>query len=274
MFSYSLSDIPLNSVKGSGPHGRILKIDVDNFDIQKIEYPGLNNLESKNFEIVKNSAMRKTIAERLVKSKNEAPHFYLSLDCNIEELLKVRKTLNSNSNDEYKISVNDMIIKASSATLLKVPKANASWENENTKYFTNTDISVAVAIEGGLITPIVKNVQSKGLLEISNDMKNLASKAKDGKLQPDEYIGGTFSISNLGMYGIKEFSAVINPPQGCILAVGSGEKRPIVINNEISIATIMTVTLSCDHRVVDGAVGAEFLSEFKNFIENPSLLLL
>ena len=267
-------DIPLSSIKGSGPHGRILKIDVDNFDIKKIEYPSLNNLESNNFKIVKNSAMRKTIAERLVKSKNEAPHFYLSLDCNIDELLKVRKTLNSKSNDEYKISVNDMIIKASGATLLKVPKANASWENENTKFFNNTDISVAVAIEGGLITPIVKNVQSKGLLEISNDMKNLSSKAKDGKLQPDEYIGGSFSISNLGMYGIKEFSAVINPPQGCILAVGSGEKRPIVINNEISIATIMTVTLSCDHRVVDGAVGAEFLSEFKNLIENPSLLLL
>ena len=267
-------EIPLSSIKGSGPHGRILKIDVDNFDIKKIEYPSLNNLESNNFKIVKNSAMRKTIAERLVKSKNEAPHFYLSLDCNIDELLKVRKTLNSKSNDEYKISVNDMIIKASGATLLKVPKANASWENENTKFFNNTDISVAVAIEGGLITPIVKNVQSKGLLEISNDMKNLSSKAKDGKLQPDEYIGGSFSISNLGMYGIKEFSAVINPPQGCILAVGSGEKRPIVINNEISIATIMTVTLSCDHRVVDGAVGAEFLSEFKNLIENPSLLLL
>ena len=267
-------DIPLSSIKGSGPHGRILKIDVDNFDIKKIEYPNLNNLESNNFEIVKNSAMRKTIAERLVKSKNEAPHFYLSLDCNIDELLKVRKAINSKSNDEYKISVNDMIIKASSAALLKVPKANASWENENTKYFNNTDISVAVAIEGGLITPIVKNVQSKGLLEISMDMKDLANKAKDGKLQPEEYLGGTFSISNLGMYGIKEFSAVINPPQGCILAVGSGEKRVIVINDEISIATIMTVTLSCDHRVVDGAVGAEFLSEFKNLIENPSLLLL
>ncbi len=267
-------DIPLNSIKGSGPRGRILKIDVDNFDIKKIENPSLNNLESNNFEIVKNSTMRMTIAERLVKSKNEAPHFYLSLDCNIDELLKVRKTLNSRSNDEYKISVNDMIIKASSVTLLKVPKANASWENENTKYFSSTDISVAVAIEGGLITPIVKNVQLKGLLEISNDMKNLASKAKDGKLQPEEYIGGSFSISNLGMYGIKEFSAVINPPQGCILAVGSGEKRPVVIDDEISIATIMTVTLSCDHRVVDGAVGAEFLSEFKNLIENPSLLLL
>jgi len=267
-------DIPLSSIKGSGPHGRILKIDVDNFDIKKIEYPSLNNLESNNFEIVKNSAMRKTIAERLVKSKNEAPHFYLSLDCNIDELLKVRKAINSKSNDEYKISVNDMIIKASSAALLKVPKANASWENENTKYFNNTDISVAVAIEGGLITPIVKNVQSKGLLEISMDMKDLANKAKDGKLQPEEYLGGSFSISNLGMYGIREFSAVINPPQGCILAVGSGEKRVIVINDEISIATIMTVTLSCDHRVVDGAVGAEFLSEFKNFIENPSLMLL
>ena len=267
-------DIPLSSINGSGPHGRILKIDVDNFDIKKIEYPSLNNLESNNFEIVKNSAMRKTIAERLVKSKNEAPHFYLSLDCNIDELLKVRKAINSKSNDEYKISVNDMIIKASSAALLKVPKANASWENENTKYFNNTDISVAVAIEGGLITPIVKNVQSKGLLEISMDMKDLANKAKDGKLQPEEYLGGSFSISNLGMYGIKEFSAVINPPQGCILAVGSGEKRVIVINDEISIATIMTVTLSCDHRVVDGAVGAEFLSEFKNLIENPSLMLL
>ena len=267
-------DIPLSSIKGSGPHGRILKIDVDNFDIKKIEYSSLNNLESNNFEIVKNSAMRKTIAERLVKSKNEAPHFYLSLDCNIDELLKVRKAINSKSNDEYKISVNDMIIKASSAALLKVPKANASWENENTKYFNNTDISVAVAIEGGLITPIVKNVQSKGLLEISMDMKDLANKAKDGKLQPEEYLGGSFSISNLGMYGIREFSAVINPPQGCILAVGSGEKRVIVINDEISIATIMTVTLSCDHRVVDGAVGAEFLSEFKNFIENPSLMLL
>ena len=267
-------DIPLSSIKGSGPHGRILKIDVDNFDIKKIEYPSPNILESNNFEIVKNSAMRKTIAERLVKSKNEAPHFYLSLDCNIDELLKVRKAINSKSNDEYKISVNDMIIKASSAALLKVPKANASWENENTKYFNNTDISVAVAIEGGLITPIVKNVQSKGLLEISMDMKDLANKAKDGKLQPEEYLGGSFSISNLGMYGIKEFSAVINPPQGCILAVGSGEKRVIVINDEISIATIMTVTLSCDHRVVDGAVGAEFLSEFKNFIENPSLMLL
>ena len=267
-------DIPLSSIKGSGPYGRILKIDIDNFDIKKIEYPSLNNLEGNNFEIVKNSAMRKTIAERLVKSKNEAPHFYLSLDCNIDELLKVRKAINSKSNDEYKISVNDMIIKASSAALLKVPKANASWENENTKYFNNTDISVAVAIEGGLITPIVKNVQSKGLLEISMDMKDLANKAKDGKLQPEEYLGGSFSISNLGMYGIKDFSAVINPPQGCILAVGSGEKRVIVINDEISIATIMTVTLSCDHRVVDGAVGAEFLSEFKNFIENPSLMLL
>ena len=266
-------DIDLNELKGSGPNGRILKVDVENFKNNKIvEKVNITSLD--NFKIVKNSAMRKTIADRLVKSKNEAPHFYLSLDCNIDELLKIRSGLNLKAKDQYKISVNDMIIKASSAALMKVPGANASWDNENTKYFNTTDISVAVAIEGGLITPIIKNVQSKGLIEISNDMKNLADRAKNGKLLPEEYAGGSFSISNLGMFGIKEFSAVINPPQGCILAVGSGEKRPVVVNEQIIIATIMTVTLSCDHRVVDGAVGAEFLSEFKNFIENPSLMLL
>ena len=266
-------DIDLNSLLGSGPNGRILKVDVENYNNHK-NVKNLNKTSIDNFELVKNSAMRKTIADRLVKSKNEAPHFYLSLDCNIDELLKIRSALNSKAKEQYKISVNDMIIKSSSAALMKVPRANASWENENTKYFHTTDISVAVAIEGGLITPIIKDVQSKGLLQISEDMKNLADKAKNGKLLPEDYIGGSFSISNLGMYGIKEFSAVINPPQGCILAVGAGEKRPTVINEQIIIATIMTVTLSCDHRVVDGAVGAELLSEFKNFIENPSLMLL
>ena len=267
-------NIDLSFLKGSGPNGRILKFDVENFKPDKYFNTNKLSISTHNSEIVKNSSMRKTIAERLVKSKNEAPHFYLSIDCNIEELLKARSSINSISNNEYKISVNDMIIKAASATLVNVPKANASWENENTRYFKNTDISVAVAIEGGLITPIVKNVESKGLLEISQDMKVLAQKAKEGKLMPEEYVGGSFSISNLGMYGIKEFSAVINPPQGCILAVGAGEQRAIVINNQISIATMMTVTLSCDHRVVDGAVGAEFLSKFKEFIENPSLMLL
>ena len=267
-------DIDLSLLKGSGPNGRILKFDVENFKGDKKFNTNQVSISNDTSEIVKNSSMRKTIAERLVKSKNEAPHFYLSIDCNIEELLKARSSINSMSNGEYKISVNDMIIKAASATLIKVPKANASWENENTRYFKNTDISVAVAIEGGLITPIVKNVESKGLQEISQDMKVLAQKAKEGKLMPEEYVGGSFSISNLGMYGIKEFSAVINPPQGCILAVGAGEQRAIVINNQISIATMMTVTLSCDHRVVDGAVGAEFLSKFKEFVENPSLMLL
>ena len=268
-------DIDLNLVNGSGPNGRILKADIENFnnnnkDLIQNEITSNNN----NSELIKNSSMRKTIAERLVKSKNEAPHFYLSLDCNIDQLLKIRSMINLKSNDKYKISVNDMIIKAASSSLIKVPKANASWENENTRYFNNTDISVAVAIEGGLITPIIKDVQSKGLLEISEDMKLLANKAKDGKLLPEEYVGGSFSISNLGMYGIKEFSAVINPPQGAILAVGTGEKRPIVLNDQLTIASIMTVTLSCDHRVVDGAVGAQFLSVFKDFIENPSLMLL
>ena len=261
-------DIDLSLINGSGPNGRILKTDIEKFNNNK------NLLKNKITTNDSNSELIKTIAERLVQSKNEAPHFYLSLDCNIDQLLKIRSMINLKSNDKYKISVNDMIIKAASSSLIKVPKANASWENENTRYFNNTDISVAVAIDGGLITPIIKDVQSKGLLEISEDMKLLANKAKDGKLLPEEYVGGSFSISNLGMYGIKEFSAVINPPQGAILAVGSGEKRPIVLNDELTIASIMTVTLSCDHRVVDGAVGAQFLSVFKDFIENPSLMLL
>ena len=267
-------DIDLSLINGSGPNGRILKTDIENFNNNKNLLKNKIITNNSNSELIKNSSMRKTIAERLVKSKNEAPHFYLSLDCNIDQLLKIRSMINLKSNDKYKISVNDMIIKAASSSLIKVPKANASWENENTRYFNNTDISVAVAIEGGLITPIIKDVQSKGLLEISEDMKLLANKAKDGKLLPEEYVGGSFSISNLGMYGIKEFSAVINPPQGAILAVGSGEKRPIVLNDQLTIASIMTVTLSCDHRVVDGAVGAQFLSVFKDFIENPSLMLL
>jgi pyruvate dehydrogenase E2 component (dihydrolipoamide acetyltransferase) len=267
-------DIDLNLVNGSGPNGRILKADIENFNNNKVLIQNEITSNNHNSELIKNSSMRKTIAERLVKSKNEAPHFYLSLDCNIDQLLKIRSMINLKSNDKYKISVNDMIIKAASSSLIKVPKANASWENESTRYFKNTDISVAVAIDGGLITPIIKDVQSKGLLEISEDMKLLANKAKDGKLLPEEYVGGSFSISNLGMYGIKEFSAVINPPQGAILAVGSGEKRPIVLNDQLTIASIMTVTLSCDHRVVDGAVGAQFLSVFKDFIENPSLMLL
>ena len=267
-------DIDLSLINGSGPNGRILKTDIENFNNNKNLLKNKITTNNSNSELIKNSSMRKTIAERLVQSKNEAPHFYLSLDCNIDQLLKIRSMINLKSNDKYKISVNDMIIKAASSSLIKVPKANASWENENTRYFNNTDISVAVAIDGGLITPIIKDVQSKGLLEISEDMKLLANKAKNGKLLPEEYVGGSFSISNLGMYGIKEFSAVINPPQGAILAVGSGEKRPIVLNDQLTIASIMTVTLSCDHRVVDGAVGAQFLSVFKDFIENPSLMLL
>jgi len=266
-------DVDLSLVNGSGPNGRILKADIENFNNNKDLLQNEIISNNNNSELIKNSSMRKTIAERLVKSKNEAPHFYLSLDCNIDQLLKIRSMINLKSNDKYKISVNDMIIKAASSSLIKVPKANASWENENTRYFNNTDISVAVAIDGGLITPIIKDVQSKGLLEISEDMKLLANKAKDGKLLPEEYVGGSFSISNLGMYGIKEFSAVINPPQGAILAVGSGEKRPIVINDQLTIASIMTVTLSCDHRVVDGVVGSKFLGTLKSYLENPVLFM-
>jgi pyruvate dehydrogenase E2 component (dihydrolipoamide acetyltransferase) len=194
-------------------------------------------------------------------------------DCEIDTLLETRSQLNEKI-ENGKISVNDLIIRASALALKLVPMANASWTEEETRVYKNVDISVAVAIDGGLITPIVKDAGNKGLKAISEEMKDLAERAKSGKLMPEEYQGGTFSISNLGMYGVKEFSAVINPPQGAILAVGMGEKRPVVKDNALSIATIMTCTLSVDHRVVDGAVGAQFLSAFKKLIEDPLRMLL
>ena len=178
------------------------------------------------------------------------------------------------ANGAYKLSVNDFVIRASAAALRKVPAANAAWSDEGVVMFDAVDISVAVAIPGGLITPIIRNADGKGLASISNEMKGLAARAKEGKLKLEEFQGGTFSISNLGMFGIKDFAAVINPPQGCILAVGAGEQRPVVKNNALAIATVMSVTLSVDHRVVDGAIGAEFLAAFKKLIEDPITLLL
>ena len=259
--------LDISQIKGSGPNGRIVKKDVINFvDVEKEQI--------KNFKLVKNSSMRKVIADRLSQSKLDAPHFYLSIECQIDSLLLFRSEINKEVDSDLKISVNDFIIKACGICLMKVPEVNSSWEKENTKYYTNADISVAVAIEGGLVTPIIRDVQDKGLQKISSEMKILAQKAKDGLLMPEDYVGGSFSISNLGMYGIKEFTAVINPPQGAILAVGSGQKRPIVEGESISIGTIMNVTLSCDHRVIDGAVGAKFLSHLKKIIETPSLMIL
>ena len=259
--------LDISQIKGSGSNGRIVKKDVLNF-------VSVEKKPIKNFKLVKNSSMRRVIADRLVQSKLDAPHFYLGIECQIDSLLLFRAEINKEADPDLKISVNDFIIKACGICLMKVPEVNASWEKENSKYYTNADISVAVAIDGGLVTPIIRDVQDKGLQKISSEMKILAQKAKDGLLMPEDYVGGSFSISNLGMYGIKEFTAVINPPQGAILAVGSGQKRPIVEGESISIGTIMNVTLSCDHRVIDGAVGAKFLSHLKKIIETPSLMIL
>lgn len=263
--------IPLNAISGTGPRGRIIKDDVLN----------ANPLTSMGMQLVHRgprfvespmSSMRKTIAKRLVESKQQVPHFYLSADCQIGKLLEARKTINDEMGT--KISVNDFVIKACGLALKKVPAANMTYEGAQAFQYLTSDISVAVAIEGGLITPIVKDAQLKSLATISSEMKELASRARDGKLKPEEYTGGSFSISNLGMYGVKQFQAIINPPQGCILAVGAGEERAVVRNGQLTVATMMTVTLSVDHRIIDGAVGAEFLKALKNLIEEPVLLLL
>ncbi len=222
---------------------------------------------------IPNSMMRKTIARRLSESKQQAPHFYLTVDCRLDELLELRKKLNNNATD-FKLSVNDLIIRAAALALKQVPAANASWFEDEIRQWQAVDISVAVAIDGGLITPIIRGAEGKGLKQISAEMKDLAGRARDGKLLPEEYQGGTFSISNLGMFGIKEFAAVINPPQGAILAVGAGEQRPVVNDGELAVATVMSCTLSSDHRVVDGAVGAEFMQAFKLLIEDPLKMLL
>ncbi len=219
------------------------------------------------------SGMRRVIASRLTEAKQTVPHFYLTIDCELDALLKTRKELNARS-DAYKISVNDFVIRASALALKQVPAANASFDPEGILYYEHADVSVAVATPNGLITPIIKAAEGKGLAEISSQMKDLATRARDGKLQPEEYQGGSFSVSNLGMFGVKDFAAIINPPQGCILAVGAGEQRPVVKDGALAIATVMSCTLSVDHRVVDGSVGAQFLAAFKKLVEDPLTMLL
>jgi len=265
---------------GSGPSGRIIKDDVLNALKSKPNLALGVNRNPQEFTAIKNSNIRKVIARRLLESKQTVPHFYLSCELNIDKMLEMRASMNSvanidgNEKPAYKISVNDLIIKASAMALSKVPNANSSWSDESLLLFNNVDISVAVAIEGGLITPIIKNADQKSIIEISNEMKSLAKKAREGKLQPEEFQGGSFSISNLGMYGIDNFSAIVNPPQSCILAVSRAVEKPIVANGAIKIANLMNITLSADHRCVDGAVAAEFLKALRNFVENPVLMLL
>ena len=287
--------IDLAALNGSGPHGRIVKRDIEAAVAGGIPAAAAAPAQAPAAPAAVRPAgpsakaqadmlgmaheqepltkMREIIAARLSESKQTVPHFYLTVDCRIDELLKVRKELNARS-DAYKVSVNDFVIRAAALALKKVPAANASWDEGGILRYRHADISVAVATPTGLITPIVKQAEGKGLAEISAEMKDLAARAREGKLMPDEYQGGTFSVSNLGMFGIKEFSAIINPPQGCILAVGAGEQRPVVQDGALAIATVMSCTLSVDHRVVDGAVGAEFLAAFKPLIEDPMTMLL
>jgi pyruvate dehydrogenase E2 component (dihydrolipoamide acetyltransferase) len=279
--------LDLAALSGSGPNGRILKRDIEAAlaggvaaapaaPAPAVAAPGVapaaDGFEPE-FEFEPATSMRKIIAQRLSESKQNVPHFYLTVDCEIDNLLALRKELNGRS-DAYKISINDLVIKACGVALRRVPAANASWAGDGIKYYKSADIAVAVAIEGGLITPVVRDAGGKGLETISNEMRELAGKARDSKLMPHEYQGGTFSISNLGMFGVKQFDAVINPPQGCILAVGAGEPRPVVRNGVLAVATVMSVTLSVDHRAVDGAVGAQFLAAFKGLIQDPMTMLL
>lgn len=266
------TNVDLQTISGSGPHGRIIKFDVENAAKTPAKTTSPVYAESSYFDTPLNN-IRKITAKRLTESKQEIPHFYLTVDCTLDTLLQLRSDLNDRMEPE-KLSVNDFIIRAVALSLMKVPEANVSWQETSLRQYQSADIAVAVAIPGGLVTPIIRSAHHKTLKQLSREMKTLAEKARAGKLAPEEFRGGTFTISNLGMYGIKHFSAIINPPQACILAVGMGEQRPIIRNGQIQVAMQMTCTLSVDHRAVDGAAGSTFLTTFKEFIEDPLRLLV
>jgi pyruvate dehydrogenase E2 component (dihydrolipoamide acetyltransferase) len=291
--------LDLALISGSGPQGRIVKADIDaalsaqrGAPAPAVARPAVQpqallaavppQLSKERVVALAGNppyterpltAMRRVIARRLTESKQTVPHFYLTVDCEIDELLRFRAELNGKS-DAYRISVNDFVIRAAALALRRVPAANASWSDEAILLWDTVDIAVAVALDDGLITPIVKNADRKGLAAIANETKDLAARARTGKLKLEEFQGGTFSISNLGMFGVRDFAAVINPPHGGILAVGAGEQRPVVKNGALATATVMSCTLSCDHRAVDGAVGAQFLAAFKKLVEDPLMMLL
>jgi len=287
--------IDLRGLKGSGPNGRIVKADIE--AAQHRGAPASTRASDATpsplaapigrpvapaitapHKLVPHSSMRKVIARRLTEAKSTIPHFYVSMDVEIDALNTLIAELNAKSPKEgsnaYLITINDMVIKATAATLRRVPTVNASWTDEGTVFYDDVDISVAVAIPDGLITPIIRNADQKGLAIISREMKDLAARARAGKLKPEEYQGGGFSISNMGMFGVSEFAAIINPPQAAILAVAAGRKRPVVKDDAIVIATVMTCTMAVDHRVVDGALGAQWLREFRRIVEDPLSLLL
>ncbi|MDA4843720.1 pyruvate dehydrogenase complex dihydrolipoamide acetyltransferase [Hoeflea poritis] len=290
--------IDIAAVTGTGPHGRVIRRDVDAAIAGGVgkaapasapatapaatapsDEQTLKLFEEGSYELIPHDNMRKTIAKRLVESKQTVPHFYLTIECKLDGLLALRKQLNDSApvHDDkpaFKLSVNDFIIKAMALALRDVPEANSSWTESNMVRHKHSDVGVAVSIPGGLITPIVREAENKPLSVISNEMKDLAKRARERKLMPQEYQGGTTAVSNLGMFGIKEFSAVINPPHATILAVGAGEQRPVVKDGELAVATVMSVTLSTDHRAVDGALGAELLAAFKGYVENPFSMLV
>jgi pyruvate dehydrogenase E2 component (dihydrolipoamide acetyltransferase) len=285
--------VDLSALTGSGPRGRIVKADVENAKPAAPQagaaasaagvapLPDARLLYPKDsYEEIPHDSMRKAIAKRLTSAKTLIPHYYLTIDCNLTALMAAREKMNAaapkdkDKKPAYKLSVNDFIMKASAMALMKHPAVNASWTDTAILRHRHADVGVAVALDFGLITPIVFQAETKGLVEISNEVKSLAARAREKKLKPSEYEGGGFSVSNLGMYGIKNFTSIINPPQSCIIAVGAGEERAIVVNGKIEVATMMTVTMSADHRVVDGGTGAKFLATLKQFIEEPASMLL
>ena len=273
--------ITLDGLTGSGPHGRILRRDVEAAPAApavQITPASANAMASSAAtgasELVANSQMRQVIASRLQQSKQQAPHFYVTVDCQIDTLLAARRALNEKAPDGVKISLNDLVIRAAAMALMAVPDANVAYEDTHTRRFQHADICMAVAIDGGLVTPVIWAAETMGLAALSQTTADLASRARQGQLRAAEYTGGSFTISNLGMFGVREFAAVINPPQGAILAVGAGEQRPVVVDGALTVATVMTVTLSADHRAIDGAVAAQWLQSFKGFVENPVTMLL
>ncbi len=297
--------IDISAVSGTGPHGRVIKKDVETAVAGGGAKPAaaaapsvaaaapaaaplakgpsdeavLKNFAEGSYELVPHDGMRKTIAKRLQESKQTIPHFYVSVDCELDALLALRAQLNASAPEKdgkpvYKLSVNDMVIKALALALRDVPDANVSWTDSNMVKHKHADVGVAVSIPGGLITPIIRSAELKSLSAISNEMKDLGARAKSRKLKPEEYQGGTTAVSNMGMMGVKNFAAVVNPPHATILAIGAGEERVVVKKGQMVVANVMTVTLSTDHRAVDGALGAELLGAFKRYIENPMGMLV
>ncbi len=286
-------------VTGSGPHGRVVARDVEQAKSGKgLKAPAaapsatpsvaptmsdkqiLSLFEPGSYDVVPHDGMRRTIAQRLTASIQNVPHFYLTIDCDIGKLLAAREEINAAAPKDkekkplYKISVNDFVIKAMAVALQRIPNCNVSWTESGMVKHHHSDVGVAVAMPGGLITPIIRKAETKTLSTISNEMKDFAARARSRKLKPEEYQGGTTAVSNLGMFGISHFTAVINPPHATILAVGTSEERPVVRGGKIEIAHMMSVTLSCDHRAIDGALGAELIGAFKQLIENPVMMMV